>query len=128
MLAVCLWSGAGWAQESGKTAVSGTEAASRPPTIPLKEAKKHLISPVHAEYPAIANAAHIQGKVLVGVEVDTTGAVTKAMILAGPPMLQQASLDAAKESKFRPFEVNGTPVVVRTAIEFHFHLGRNKSD
>jgi TonB family protein len=51
-------------------------------------------------YPAIAVAAMISGDVEVSVRVRPDGRVDTATIVSGPPLLQQAALDAVQTSAF----------------------------
>ena len=97
-----------------------TEAAGRPPTVSMKEAKEHFLTHPHATYAPIAKAAHVTGVVTVGVEVGLDGHVTQAVVLSGPEMLRSASIDAARKWMFKPFMQDGAPIVVRTAVQFSF--------
>jgi periplasmic protein TonB len=99
----------------------------QPPTIPMKEAKEHVVTRVDAPYPPIANMAHVSGVVTIGVEVDSEGNVTKVVPINGPAMLTNAAADAVKQYKFRPFEIDGKPAVVRTGVQVKFVLGHSKS-
>lgn len=93
------------------------------PTVQMKLLLEHATVQVLPIYPAIANAAHVTGMVVVGVEVDATGKETQAVVLSGPEMLRSAALDAARQWQFRPIEVNGAANRVRSAIEFKFSVG-----
>src|SRR5690242_1084075 len=84
----------------------------RPPTVSMKEGKAHLVKHVAAVYPAIANAAHVAGDVVLGVEIDAEGNVTQVVALSGPEMLRGVAADAATQYKYRPFMVDGAPAVV----------------
>ena len=106
----------------------GASSGSRPPTVSAKEGKEHLIKPVYAPYPPIARAAHVSGTVVVGAEIDTNGDVTQVVVLGGPHMLESAAVDAVKQYKYRPFLINGTPAVVRTAVQVTFSPGHMRSN
>lgn len=82
---------------------------------------------VPAVYPAIASAAHVDGVVVLGAEVNTAGNVTTVVILGGPEMLRASAVEAVKKYKYRPFLVNDMPAVVRTAVQVKFLYGHSKS-
>src|ERR1035438_118469 len=71
------------------------------------EGTQHLLQHADPIYPPIAKAAHVQGTVLLHVDVDERGNVTKAEVIGGPPMLRGAATDAVKHWTYRPFEING---------------------
>jgi TonB family protein len=71
-------------------------------------------------YPPIARAAHAQGTVEVKVLVDTDGNVIAAAAISGHPLLQAASVSAARQARFTPMKYNGEPVKVVGVIEYHF--------
>lgn len=93
----------------------------QPPTVPVKALMEHATHQEKALYPAIAKAAHITGDVVVGVELDETGKVTKYVLISGPEMLRSNAIDAAKQWTFSPVEVDGKASTVRSAIIFKFH-------
>lgn len=75
---------------------------------------------VQPAYPAIARAAHASGEVIVQVLIDKEGRVMAAQILDGHPLLQAASIKAAKASRFTPTLVEGKPVNVVGQIVYNF--------
>ena len=72
------------------------------------------------EYPAIARAAHAQGAVEVQVLIDFDGKVVAAAVISGHPLLQSASLQAARNSLFKPTKLGGQPVKVTGIIRYTF--------
>jgi TonB family protein len=97
-------------------------AAQTPISVDAVEAQKQLTSRVDPVYPAIAKAAGIQGEVEISVVVDAAGQVASERVVSGPPMLQQAALDAVKKWRFTPFEVNGAATQTTTTLTIPFHL------
>ncbi|MGO9589038.1 MAG: TonB family protein [Candidatus Acidiferrales bacterium] len=93
------------------------------PTIPLNEAEQHLIERQPPRYPAIAKAARVQGTVELTLEVDAAGAATGVLKSDGPPLLVQAAADAARQYRYRPFEINGAPADVLVEAVVRFSLG-----
>ena len=96
-------------------------AQEKPPTVSVKELLSHATHQVKADYPPMARAAHVTGDVVVGVALDETGKILQTFIIGGPAMLQQASIDAAKQWTFSPVEVGGKPSAVVSGIVFKFH-------
>lgn len=71
-------------------------------------------------YPAIARAAHASGTVVVQVLIDEEGQVIAARAVSGHPLLQAASVAAAREAKFSPTRLAGEPVKVTGVIQYNF--------
>jgi uncharacterized protein len=95
----------------------------RLPTIPLSKAEQHLVLRQPPRYPVIAKAARVQGSVELTLEVDAAGAVTGVLKSDGPPLLLQAATDAARQYRYRPFEINGAPADVLVEAVVRFSLG-----
>lgn len=73
-------------------------------------------------YPPIAKAARVSGAVCIQIVVDETGKVIAAQALSGHPLLQAASLKAARQTLFSPSLVDGKPVKAVGVITFNFIL------
>jgi TonB family protein len=80
---------------------------------------KALVLP-QPEYPAIAKQANASGVVVVQVIVDEQGSVVFAHAIAGHPLLQAASVKAAREAKFAPTTLMGEPVKVAGTLTYNF--------
>lgn len=65
---------------------------------------KHAVLPV---YPASAIQAHVGGTVEVGLAVSPTGEVYSARILMGHPLLATSALEAMRQWRFEPNQVQG---------------------
>jgi TonB family protein len=76
-----------------------------------------LVKPV---YPPIAAAAHASGEVRVQVIIDTDGTVIAAASISGHPLLQAASVTAARNTRFAPSKYNGEPVKVTGVLVYNF--------
>ncbi|HSE31294.1 MAG TPA: TonB family protein [Pyrinomonadaceae bacterium] len=72
------------------------------------------------EYPREARAARVSGTVVVEIEIDECGNVSKVRMLSGPSMLWSACERAAKLSRFSPTFVNGFPIRVVGELRFNF--------
>jgi TonB family protein len=75
---------------------------------------------VQPSYPATARAAHASGEVAVLVLIDKDGKVMAAQIVDGDPLLQGASIRAAKASRFTPTRLGGKPINVLGQIIYNF--------
>ena len=59
-------------------------------------------------YPELAQRANATGDVVVLITVDETGTVISAKAISGHPLLQAASVTAARQAKFKPMRATGT--------------------
>ena len=71
-------------------------------------------------YPAIARAAGAEGEVEVQVLIDFEGEVVAASAISGHPLLQAASVKAARDSLFAPAKLDGKPVKVVGILKYNF--------
>jgi len=83
-----------------------------------------LIHKVTPTYPPIAVAAGMQGTVVLAATISKSGTIENLRVVSGPPMLQQAALDAVGRWAYRPYLLNGQPVEVETTVNVVFNLGR----
>jgi protein TonB len=74
-------------------------------------------------YPALARQARIQGNVVLHAIIDKDGRVGQLEVVSGHPLLVQAALDAVKQWRYQPTQLNGDPVEVDTTITVSFVLG-----
>jgi protein TonB len=71
-------------------------------------------------YPSIAKAARAGGNVTVEVTVDEEGNVVTARAVSGHPLLQAASVEAARNAKFSPTKLSGQAVKVQGVLVYTF--------
>ena len=71
-------------------------------------------------YPPIAKQAKASGTVVVQVTVDEQGNVISARAVSGHPLLQAASVTAARGAKFEPTKLSGKPVKVSGVLRYEF--------
>jgi periplasmic protein TonB len=83
----------------------------------------NLQDKVTPQYPAIAKAARIQGTVVLQATISKDGTIQNLRVISGPPMLQQAALDAVRSWRYKPYLLNGEPVEVETTVNVVFNLG-----
>lgn len=71
-------------------------------------------------YPPIANAARVQGDVVIQIVVYSNGKVASTIVVSGPAMLQGASTAAAGPWIFHPQTVGNKPTSFQRNLTFHF--------
>jgi protein TonB len=110
----------------------GSSAGAPPPPPPKAPSRIKLGGQVQAAkivaqpqplYPALARQARIQGNVVLHAIIDKDGRVGQLEVVSGHPLLVQAALDAVKQWRYQPTQLNGDPVEVDTTITVSFVLG-----
>ena len=84
---------------------------------------RSLLVKTMPQYPAIAKAARIQGTVVLQATISKSGTIENLHVVSGPPMLQQAAMDAVRSWRYKPYLLNGDPVEVETQVNVVFNLG-----
>lgn len=95
----------------------------QPTKVPASEAARHLLKGSAPEYPQIARIAHIQGKVILQLNITPDGEVTNLRAVSGHPVLIQPAMDAVRKWKYDPFFLNGTAAPVETTVYLLFAQG-----
>jgi protein TonB len=85
-------------------------------------AKRLLIKKVPPDYPADARRNGIQGDVELRIMFDKEGTVRDAALVSGPAELAAAAIEAVKQWKYKPYLLNGEPVIVETRVTVSFQL------
>lgn len=93
------------------------QAANAPPAFPLQPTKV-----VQPEYPNAAKLRHIEGDVLLELEVDSGGNVQKVRTLSGNSILKDAAEDAVWQWHFPPSRGNQSAVPAVTQVRLNFRL------
>jgi protein TonB len=110
----------------------GSSAAAPPPPPKAAPSRIKLGGQVQAAkivaqpqplYPALARQARIQGNVVLHAIIDKDGRVGQLEVVSGHPLLVQSALDAVKQWRYQPTQLNGDPVEVDTTITVSFVLG-----
>ena len=81
-----------------------------------------LVKRVQPNYPPLARQARIQGTVLLQAEISKDGTIENLRLISGHPMLAPAAIEAVKQWRYRPYMLNGEPVVVETQVQVNFTL------
>jgi TonB family protein len=73
-------------------------------------------------YPAIAQAARVQGVVILEATIDESGNVSDTRVLRSIPLLDQAAIDAVKQWQYEPTLMNGVAVPIIMTMTVNFSL------
>jgi len=114
--AVVLWNllvPIGFAQEASPT---GTQ---------VQASTLQMIQKVAPIYPPLARQARIQGTVVLRIIINKSGEVRDVSVISGHPMLAPAAVDAVRQWRYQPYEVDGQSVEVETDIQVNFKLAEN---
>jgi len=85
------------------------------------------IKHVNPVYPSIAQAARVEGVVILELTVGEDGTVRNAVVLRSIPLLDQAALDAVRQWEFTPTYLNGVPQSIIYTVTVSFQLARAAS-
>ncbi len=83
----------------------------------------NLLEKTMPQYPVIAREARIQGTVVLQATISQNGLIQNLRVISGPPLLQQAAINAVRSWRYKPYLLNGEPVEVETTINVVFNLG-----
>jgi protein TonB len=82
------------------------------------------IRDVAPRYPTMAQAAGIEGLVILEAVIGEDGSVQNVRVLRGKPLLDQAAVDAVQQWRFTPTLLNGQPVPVVMTVTVSFSMKR----
>ena len=92
----------------------------KPNTAPFVPAK--LIRKIQPDYPAEAQEKRIQGTVKLHVVVKKDGSVFVVNVAEGDPLLSPAAIEAVRQWRYEPNQLNGQAIDVETTIDVVFTL------
>jgi len=92
--------------------------------LPSSFVEGNLIYKTVPQYPIIAKTVGAQGTVVLQAVISKSGTIENLRVISGPPMLQQAAIDAVKTWRYRPYLLNQQPVEVETTVNVIFKLER----
>ena len=81
-----------------------------------------LVFSTAAQYPSLARQMRVDGEVVISLDVDTSGKVSAARAISGPPVLRAAALDAVKRWKYQPAMLGDKAVVSTEVVKVQFKL------
>jgi TonB family protein len=84
--------------------------------------ERSLIHRVEPQYPAEAKARHIQGPVVLDIQVMGDGAVGKVAVVSGDPLLTQSAIEAVKQWRYQPEMENGREIESQARVTVKFTL------
>lgn len=84
------------------------------------ELQSLFIDEIEPLYPPAARAVRASGKVIVLIQIDEKGHVTKATAIDGHPLLRLAAENALKQSTFQRLTVNQQPIKYGGKFEINF--------
>jgi len=93
------------------------------PKLNQAEIADHLMIYVAPVYPAIAEAAKVEGNVVVSIEIGPDGLVRSARAVSGPKMLRQVASDAVRHWRYQPFHEGASSITVTgdALVSFSLH-------
>jgi periplasmic protein TonB len=100
------------------------QPAPPPQPVPVggKVRRPEKIRDVQPSYPPMAQAARVQGIVIIEATLGADGRVINARVLRSVPLLDHAALDAVRQWEFMPTLLNGVPVPVIMTVTVNFTL------
>jgi TonB family protein len=90
--------------------------------LPAEISQGLLTSRVEPTYPSLARQAHIQGAVVLDVDISKDGTIEGIRAVSGHPMLIPAAIDAVKQWHYKPYTHDGAPVPAQMQIVVNFTL------
>jgi protein TonB len=114
--------------------ITSADALAPPPVAPAPEPPPAVVRPggevqpptkIHDAtpgYPAIAQAARVQGVVIIEATIGVDGEVVGARVLRSVPLLDEAALQAVRQWRYTPTRLNGAPVAVIMTVTVNFQL------
>ena len=112
------------------TAASGLGRGAGAPGLPAQTAllrtnrEAKPVQTVRAAYPAMALRAGLESDVILRIEVDPQGSVTKAEITKSGGGFDDEALKAVKQSRFEPAQRDGQNVAAEFIYNYRFRLQR----
>ena len=93
-----------------------------PVTVSTGVMQGFLLKRVQPVYPALAQAARIEGTVVLDATITREGNIENLHVISGHPMLVGAALEAVRQWRYRPYLLNGRPLEVETQILVKFTI------
>lgn len=96
-------------------------------TIHEETLRRYAVEVVKPSYPRRAIKRHAQGVVVVQLDVNEQGSVTKTEVLEAPdPLIGEAVAVAVNKWKFKPPTIRGNAVPVRGKLTFYYVIKNGK--
>lgn len=87
-------------------------------------AEKLLIERPDPVYPELAKKARIAGNIYLTIHVTETGSVSEVLFVSGHPVLKDAAVTMARQSRYKPFisDNKATPFIYPITVPFYLDL------
>ena len=115
----------------GHSVVSDAPPIPPPPPEPVKPVRAGglvkwptKIRDAQPMYSAIAQAAHVQGTVILEAIIGVDGKMQSVRVMRSVPVLDQAAIDAVRQWEYTPSQLNGVAVPVIMTVTVTFQLTR----
>ena len=82
----------------------------------------YLIHRVAPDYPPQARMSRLEGSVVMSALIAEDGTVQDLKLVSGQPTLARAALEAVRQWRYKPYELNRKPVKMNTVITVKFKL------
>ena len=105
--------------------IGGLPAEAPPPTVVRiggSIVAPKLVRQVKPAYPSVATQARVRGLVILEAQVDVHGAVKSLKVLRGPPLLEEAAMEAVRQWRYQPLLLNGEPREFILTVTVVFNL------
>jgi protein TonB len=94
----------------------------KPELIVSRVQESKLIRKIIPAYPSLALRGHVEGTVILEINVDEEGNVGDVRVLQGNPLLVGEAERAVKQWKYSPTLLNGEPIPVLSSVTVDFRL------
>jgi TonB family protein len=84
-----------------------------------------ILQKVPPKYPESAAKAGIEGKVVLRIRIDLSGAVQDVRTVSGDPALVDAAVEAVRQWKYKPYEGDHGPAEIESLVTISFHLQKS---
>lgn len=109
--------------EASRPAQPAPESPVRTPLrIERNQQAARLVYWVEPEFTEKARKEHLAGTVWLDVNVDALGRVSAAKLVCGSPSVEQAVVDAVRQWRYVPAQINGAAVAVAALVSLPFDL------
>ena len=81
-----------------------------------------VLEKVNPDYPEEARRQHVEGSVVMAIEIAKNGAVCDIALISGHPLLAPTAIDAVRQWRYKPYLLDGERVEVQSQAVVSFTL------
>ena len=96
------------------------EQNTAPVHVSSEDAEAHILHRSYPSAPPEAQAARINGTVILEATISSSGDVESVRVVSGHPLLAQSAVEAVRGWKYKPFLENGMPVEAISILTVEF--------